>query len=328
MTKVFVTGVAGFLGSQLAKELVSSGCEVVGADNLSSGKIDNLRDLLASNSFRFIYCDITKDRVLHNPILTGVQQIYHLASPASPKLYQADPFATVAANTKGTKNMLELARKTGAKILFSSTSEAYGDPEVHPQAEDYCGNVKTWSPRACYDESKRMGEVFCYEYYKQFGVPVKVARIFNTYSAALRNDDGRVISNFITQALTESDITVYGDGTQTRSFCYIDDTLRGLRLMMERDEANGEIINIGNESEYSVLQVARKVKELTGSPSRIVHLPLPPDDPKKRCPSIAKARKLLGWSPVVGLEEGLRLTIEVYRSKRASVRAPLSSTRP
>ena len=244
-----------------------------------------------------------------------IDEIYHLASPASPKYYQAAPFETINVNTIGTKNMLELAKRTNAKMVFTSTSEAYGDPEVHPQPEDYRGNVNTWGPRACYDEAKRMGEVLCYLFFKEYETKVKVARLFNTYSAALANDDGRVISNFVTQALNGEDMTVYGDGSQTRSFCYVTDTINGLKLLMEKEEANGEIINIGNPSEYTILGVAHIVKTLTDSSSRITFHPLPEDDPKVRRPVITKAQTLLGWEPVVSLEEGLLKTIEEYRMK-------------
>lgn len=315
MKKIVVTGAAGFLGSHLTKSLLRKGHQVIGIDNLSTGKRTNIEDILSDPQFLFIELDVTDLRVLELMELNGVQEIYHLASPASPKFYQAAPFETIAVNTIGTKNMLDLARKNHARLLYASTSEAYGDPEVHPQPEEYRGNVNTWGPRACYDEAKRMGEVFCYEYFTRFRVQVKVVRIFNTYSAGLRNDDGRVISNFVTQALTGQDITVYGDGSQTRSFCYVDDSVRGLELVMEKDEATGEIINIGNPKEYTILEVAQLVKRLTGSESKITFHPLPQDDPKVRRPVIDKAKKLLGWEPVIDLEEGLKRTIAVYRER-------------
>jgi nucleoside-diphosphate-sugar epimerase len=315
MTKTVITGVAGFLGSHLAKELLMTDRDVIGIDNLETGRELNLQGLAGHPRFHFLKMDVTAPAVIELPELEGVQEIYHLASPASPKFYQQKPFETIAVNTIGTHNLLELARKNGAKFLYTSTSEVYGDPEVHPQPEEYRGNVNTWGPRACYDESKRLGEVLCYEYYTRYGVPVRVVRIFNTYSAGLRNDDGRVISNFVTQALTGQDITVYGDGRQTRSFCYVDDTVRGLMLAMEKDEATGEIVNIGNPREYTILEVAEMVKRLTGSPSRITFHPLPPDDPKVRRPVIDKARKLLGWEPEIDLEEGLRRMIQVYRER-------------
>lgn len=313
---VLVTGVAGFLGSHLATELLcTSGITVIGLDNLSTGKIQNIEHLLPLDTFQFIPYDVANPDVLQLYDLNQVNEIYHLASPASPKFYQATPFETIDINIQGTKNMLELAKKRGAKIVFTSTSEAYGDPEVHPQSETYRGNVNTWGPRACYDEAKRMGEVLCYLYYSLYQIPVKVARIFNTYSAGLRNDDGRVISNFVTQAITGTDITVYGDGMQTRSFCYVTDTVRGLILLMEKDEANGEIINIGNPVEYHIINVAHMVKKLTNSQSKITFHPLPEDDPKQRRPNITKAKQILKWTPNITLESGLRLTITTYIKK-------------
>ncbi|WP_043932671.1 GDP-mannose 4,6-dehydratase [Bacillus sp. EB01] len=314
MKKIIITGVAGFLGSQLAKELVEEGDTVIGIDNIVSGKLENIREI-NNDRFFFIRTNICSDELLHDPRLTGVDEIFHLASPASPKYYQRYPFETINVNTLGTKNMLEIAKQNGAGIVFSSTSEAYGDPEVHPQIEDYRGNVNTWGPRACYDESKRLGEVLCYLYYSLYGVKVKVARIFNTYSADLANDDGRVISNFVTQALTGKDITVYGDGKQTRSFCYVSDTIRGLRLLMEKKEANGEIINIGNPVELTILDLATKIKLLTESKSNITFHPLPHDDPKMRRPDIAKAKRILSWEPKVSIEEGLKVTIEKFKEK-------------
>jgi UDP-glucuronate decarboxylase len=313
--KVLITGAAGFLGSHLAKDLLDDGNILVGIDNLSSGKMNNITNL-PEDRFTFINMDVCSPLVATHPAIQNISEIYHLASPASPKYYQAAPFDTINVNTIGTHNMLELARKNNAKMVYTSTSEAYGDPEVHPQPETYRGNVNTWGPRACYDESKRLGEVLCYEFYKQYQTKVKVARIFNTYSAGLANDDGRVISNFVTQALKGDDITVYGDGTQTRSFCYVTDTIRGLKLLMEKDEANGEIINIGNPVEYSILKVAHLIKSLANSTSRITFHPLPQDDPKVRRPVIEKGKTLLGWSPTVFLEDGLKETIRQYRMKQ------------
>jgi UDP-glucuronate decarboxylase len=315
MGRTLVTGAAGFLGSHLVERLRDQNKPVVGLDNISTGKTDNLQKLKDKKGFEFIRCDVTDPSVLLLPQLSDITEIYHLASPASPKFYQSHPFDTIAVNTIGTKHMLELARRNGTKLIFASTSEAYGDPLVHPQNEKYLGNVNTWGPRACYDESKRLGEVYCYEYFHRYGIPVKVARIFNTYSAGLRNDDGRVISNFVNQAITGQDLTVYGDGSQTRSFCYVDDTIRAFQLLMEKEEASGEIINIGNPVEHTVLQVARMVIRLSDSLSGISFLPLPQDDPKVRCPDIAKAKALLGWQPEVSLEEGLRRTIDIYRDR-------------
>lgn len=312
--KVLITGVAGFLGSQLAKDLLAAGCVVVGVDNLSSGKITNIKGL-PEDRFIFKEMDVCSRKLLTGSDFNNIEEIYHLASAASPKYYQASPFETINVNTIGTKNMLELAKRNQAKIVYTSTSEAYGDPEVHPQPETYRGNVNTWGPRACYDEAKRLGEVLCYLYFTEYQTKVKVARIFNTYSAGLANDDGRVISNFVTQALKGEDITVYGDGTQTRSFCYVTDTINGLKLLMEKDEANGEIINIGNPIEHSILDLAHFVKKLADSESFITFHPLPEDDPKVRRPVIDKARELLGWAPVKKLEDGLKETIAEYKEK-------------
>ncbi|WP_256984669.1 MULTISPECIES: SDR family NAD(P)-dependent oxidoreductase [Paenibacillus] len=311
---VVVTGAAGFLGSHLVKTLIDQGHQVTGIDNLSTGVSKNLQEVANSPLFFFREADVTLSDSLDFLVNQPVDEVYHLASPASPKFYQADSIGTIWVNTRGTYHLLELARVKGAKFLYSSTSEAYGDPEVHPQPESYRGNVNTWGPRACYDEAKRLGEVFCYEYYTKHSVSVKVARIFNTYSSGLRNDDGRVISNFVTQALTGQDITVYGDGSQTRSFCYVDDNIRGLQKMMETEEANGEIINIGNPTEYTILEVAYLVKKLAQSDSKLVFLPLPQDDPKVRRPVIEKAQTVLGWEPEISLETGLKLTIENVRA--------------
>ncbi|ALC92524.1 NAD-dependent dehydratase [Bacillus sp. FJAT-18017] len=313
--RVLITGVAGFLGSHLAKELINEGNFVIGVDNFSSGKSSNIQSLLTNNRFMFKEMDSCSQLLLEDPDINNVHEIYHLASPASPKYYQAFPFETINVNTIGTRNMLELAKRNQAKMVYTSTSEAYGDPEVHPQPETYRGNVNTWGPRACYDEAKRLGEVFCYEYFKRYKTKVKVARIFNTYSAGLANDDGRVISNFVTQALKGEDITVYGDGSQTRSFCYVKDTVNGLKLLMEKDEANGEIVNIGNPVEYSIIELANLVKKLTVSTSSITFHPLPVDDPKVRRPDIMKAEQLLGWVPSVTLSEGLQKTIQECKVK-------------
>ncbi|MDF2789080.1 MAG: NAD-dependent epimerase/dehydratase family protein [Neobacillus sp.] len=312
--KVLITGVAGFLGSQLAKDLLSAGCVVVGIDNLSSGKINNIKGL-PEDRFIFKEMDVCSRKSLADSDLNNVEEIYHLASAASPKYYQASPFETINVNTIGTKNMLELAKRNQAKMVYSSTSEVYGDPEIHPQPETYRGNVNTWGPRACYDEAKRLGEVLCYLYFTEYHTKVKVARIFNTYSAGLANDDGRVISNFVMQALKGEDITVYGDGTQTRSFCYVTDTINGLKLLMEKDEANGEIINIGNPIEYPIIELAHLVKTLANSQSTITFHPLPEDDPKVRRPVIEKAKEVLGWEPLITLNSGLEETINEYRKK-------------
>ncbi|PWW45217.1 MULTISPECIES: NAD-dependent epimerase/dehydratase family protein [Paenibacillus] len=313
MKHIVVTGAAGFLGSHLVRSLVQQGNQVTGIDNLSTGVFQNLQEVINSPLFHFHQADVTQASSLDTLNHQNVDEVYHLASPASPKFYQADAFGTIWVNTKGTCNLLELAHKKGARLVYASTSEAYGDPEVHPQPESYRGSVNTWGPRACYDEAKRLGEVICYEYFTKQRIGVKVARIFNTYSAGLRNDDGRVISNFVTQALTGADITIYGDGSQTRSFCYVDDNIRGLQLLMASENANGQIVNIGNPNEYTILELAHLVKELTQSSSKITFLPLPEDDPKVRRPVIDKARDLLGWEPAIDLHQGLKLTIDNYR---------------
>lgn len=320
MKKILIAGAAGFLGSHLVKNLLNEGNYVIGCDNLSTGRESNLSEIINNPNFTFHKIDVSKKEELDAIDLATVEEIYHLASPASPKFYQAAPFETMAVNTLGTYNLVDIAKKNNAKLLFASTSEAYGDPEVHPQPEEYRGNVNTWGPRACYDEAKRLGEVICYEYFHRYNVKVKVVRIFNTYSAGLRNDDGRVISNFVTQALLGEEITVYGDGSQTRSFCYVDDNIRGLKLMMQSEKANGEIINIGNPKEYSILEVAKMVKSLTGSESEITFHELPKDDPKVRRPVTFKANSLLNWEPEIDLEEGLKRTIENYKKQLLSVR--------
>ncbi|CAN7278523.1 UDP-glucuronic acid decarboxylase family protein [Paenibacillus sp. LjRoot56] len=315
MKNTLITGVAGFLGSHLASKLVEKGYKVIGIDNLSSGKKENISQLIQNMNFEFINMDAADELSINDLKFEQLNEIYHLASPASPKFYQEAPFETIAVNTIGTYNMLRIARRYGAKLLFASTSEAYGDPEIHPQPEEYKGNVNTWGPRACYDEAKRLGEVYCYEFYTKYKVDVKVVRLFNTYSAGLRNDDGRVISNFVTQALLGEDITVYGDGSQTRSFCYVDDTIQALQLVMEKDTATGEIINIGNPKEHTVLEVAHLVKELTNSNSLITFHELPKDDPKVRRPVIEKAKSILSWEPQIDLKDGLERTITAYQKR-------------
>jgi UDP-glucuronate decarboxylase len=314
INKVLITGVAGFLGSHLAKELIGEGYHVIGVDSLISGKITNIQGF-PEDQFIFKEMDVCSRKLLTDPDFKNVKEIYHLASPSSPKHYRSYPFETIDANTIGTKNILELARRYQAKIVYASIGEAYVYSEVHPQPENSPANVNTWLPRACYYGAKRLGEVLCYEYFKQYKTNVKVARIFNTYSTGLANDDSNVISTFITQSLKGEDITVYGDGTQTRSFCYVTDTINGLRLVMEKDTANGEIINLGHPIEYPILEVANLIKSLTDSTSKISFHPFLEDDSKVRRPIFENAITLLDWEPKVTLDEGLKLTIEEYKKE-------------
>jgi UDP-glucuronate decarboxylase len=306
---ILVTGGAGFIGSHLCERLLQEGHEVICVDNFYTGTKDNIKHLMNNSYFEIIRHDITF------PLYVEVDEIYHLACPASPVHYQNDPVFTIKTAVHGTINMLGLAKRTKAKILLASTSEVYGDPEVHPQPEEYRGNVNPIGPRACYDEGKRCAETLFFDYYRQHKVKIKIARIFNTYGPRMQINDGRVISNFIVQALKGKDITVYGDGSQTRSFCYIDDMIEGLiRLMNTPDEITGPI-NLGNPKETSILELARKIIELTGSNSKIVFKPLPQDDPRKRCPDITKAKIILNWVPKISLEEGLKRTIEYFKQK-------------
>ena len=306
---ILVTGGAGFIGSHLCERLLQEGHEVICVDNFYTGTKDNIKHLMNNPYFEIIRHDITF------PLYVEVDEIYHLACPASPVHYQNDPVFTIKTAVHGTINMLGLAKRTKAKIILASTSEVYGDPEVHPQPEEYWGNVNPIGPRACYDEGKRCAETLFFDYHRQHKVKVKIARIFNTYGPRMQINDGRVISNFIVQALRGEDITVYGDGSQTRSFCYIDDMVEGLiRLMNTPDEITGPI-NLGNPNETPILELAQKIIELTGSNSKIVFKPLPQDDPRRRCPDITKAKIILNWEPKISLEEGLKRTIEYFKLK-------------
>jgi UDP-glucuronate decarboxylase len=307
--RILVTGGAGFIGSHLCERLLQEGHEVICVDNFYTGTKDNIKHLMNNPYFEIIRHDITF------PLYVEVDEIYHLACPASPVHYQNDPVFTIKTAVHGTINMLGLAKRTKAKILLASTSEVYGDPEVHPQPEEYWGNVNPIGPRACYDEGKRCAETLFFDYHRQHKVKIKIARIFNTYGPRMQINDGRVISNFIVQALRGEDITVYGDGSQTRSFCYIDDMVEGLiRLMNTPDEITGPI-NLGNPNETPILELAQKIIELTGSNSKIVFKPLPQDDPRRRCPDITKAKIILNWEPKISLEEGLKRTIEYFKLK-------------
>jgi len=306
MKRILVTGGAGFIGSHLCEKLLKDGNEVICVDNFFTGSKKNIVHLLNSPTLEVIRHDITF------PLYVEVDEVYHLACPASPIHYQFDPVQTVKTSVLGSINMLGLAKRLKIKILLASTSEVYGNPTVHPQPETYWGNVNPIGPRACYDEGKRCAETLFFDYHRQHKVKIKIARIFNTYGPRMSPNDGRVISNFIVQALKNEDITVYGDGTQTRSFCYIDDLIEGLvKLMNTEDNITGPI-NLGNPEEISILELAYKIKDLTGSSSRIIFKPLPEDDPVKRQPDITLARKILGWEPKISLEEGLKKTINYF----------------
>jgi len=304
--RVLVTGGAGFLGSHLCDLLLSKGHEVLCVDNFFSSTKDGIAHLLDHHRFELMRHDITF------PLYVEVDQIYNLACPASPVHYQHDPVQTTKTSVHGSINMLGLAKRIGCRILQASTSEVYGDPRVHPQTEDYWGHVNPIGLRSCYDEGKRCAETLFYDYRRQHGLPIKVVRIFNTYGPGMQPNDGRVVSNLIIQALRNEPITVYGDGSQTRSFCYVSEMVRALELMMESPEEVTGPINLGNPVEVTVRQLADQIIEKTGSRSNIVEAPLPSDDPVQRCPDISRARELLSWSPSVGLDEGLDQTIRYF----------------
>lgn len=308
MKRILVTGGAGFLGSHLCDRLIQDGEDVICVDNLFTGRKDNIRHLLSHPNFEFIRHDITE------PTYIEVDQIYNLACPASPIHYQYDPIKTAKTCVMGTMNMLGLAKRVKARVLQASTSEVYGDPEIHPQPEEYRGCVNPIGIRACYDEGKRMAETFCFDYYRQHNVHIKVARIFNTYGPRMRTNDGRVISNFIVQALRGEDITLYGNGQQTRSFCYVDDLIEGLIRLMNSESNFVGPCNLGNPREFTMLQLAELVIQTTGSLSKITYLPLPQDDPMQRRPLIDLAQKRLGWTPKIQLEEGLEETIKYFKT--------------
>ncbi|MFP9136011.1 UDP-glucuronic acid decarboxylase family protein [Devosia sp. XGJD_8] len=305
--RILVTGGAGFLGSHLCTRLLADGNHVICLDNFYTGSPDNIRSLVRTPAFEVIDHDVT------SPIDLQVDEIYNLACPASPIHYQRAPLQTLKTCFMGAMNMLELAQATGAKILQASTSEVYGDPHVHPQPETYWGHVNPIGVRSCYDEGKRAAETLFFDYHRQFGVRIKVARIFNTYGPNMRPDDGRVVSNFIVQALRGEGLTIYGDGTQTRSFCYVDDLIEGfIRLMASDDTVTGPI-NLGTPAEFTMRELAELTTSLIGSTGGILHLPLPADDPTQRKPDISRAREVLGWQPTVALEAGLARTIEYFR---------------
>ena len=306
MKRVLVTGGAGFLGSHLCDRLIEEGNDVICADNLFTGSKDNIRHLLSNPYFEFIRHDITE------PLYVEVDQIYNLACPASPVHYQYNPIKTAKTSIIGAFNMLGLAKRVKARILQASTSEVYGDPGIHPQPETYRGCVNPIGLRSCYDEGKRMAETLFFDYYRQHKVDIRVIRIFNTYGPRMNKNDGRVVSNFIVQALKGEDITIYGDGTQTRSFCYVDDLIDGMIRMMNCEGFIGPV-NIGNPGEFTMLELAKKIIEMTDSKSRLVYEPLPSDDPTQRQPVIDLAKTKLGWRPVIDLEQGLERTIDYFK---------------
>ncbi|ACL58115.1 UDP-glucuronic acid decarboxylase family protein [Methylobacterium nodulans] len=307
--RILVTGGAGFLGSHLCEQLLGQGHEVLCVDNFFTGTRRNVEHLLKNPSFELLRHDVTF------PLYVEVDEIYNLACPASPIHYQFDPVQTTKTSVHGTINVLGLAKRVKAKVLQASTSEVYGDPEMHPQAEEYWGRVNPIGPRSCYDEGKRCAETLFFDYHRQHALQIKVARIFNTYGPRMHPDDGRVVSNFVVQALSNRDITVYGDGRQTRSFCYVDDLVQGLIAMMETDSRVTGPINLGNPGEFTIRELAELVVELTGSRSEIVYKPLPQDDPRQRKPDIDRATRILGWRPAIDLREGLVRTIEYFRAQ-------------
>ncbi len=308
MKKILVTGGAGFLGSHLCEKLLAAGGDVLCVDNYFTGSKQNLAHLVANPYFELMRHDITF------PLYVEVDQIYNLACPASPVHYQFDPVQTTKTSVHGAINMLGLAKRVKARILQASTSEVYGDPEVHPQTEDYLGRVNPIGPRSCYDEGKRCAETLFFDYHRQHKLEIKVARIFNTYGPRMHPNDGRVVSNFIMQALKNDDITLYGDGLQTRSFCYVDDLVAALVKLMDSAAAFTGPVNLGNPEEVSMRALAEKILALTGSKSKLAFKPLPQDDPKQRQPDITLARKELGWQPHTALDDGLKETIRYFRT--------------
>lgn len=306
--RILIAGGAGFLGSHLADKMLAEGHDVLCVDNLFTGRKDNIRHLLSNPKFEFLRHDVTM------PLFVEVDEIYNLACPASPVHYQRDPVQTTKTSVMGAINLLDLANRLGAPILQASTSEVYGDPEIHPQPESYWGKVNPIGVRSCYDEGKRVAETLFFDYHRQHGVAIKVMRIFNTYGPRMDPSDGRVVSNFVVQALRGDDITIYGDGTQTRSFCYVDDLLDGMVRFMNSDPEFLGPVNIGNPGEFTMLELAEQVIALTNSSSQIVHRPLPSDDPRQRRPDITLASEKLGWAPAIPLAEGLLATIEYFRT--------------
>ena len=310
--RIMITGGAGFIGSHLTDALLEAGHEVLCVDNFFTGTKDNIAHLRDVERFEFLRHDVTL------PLFVEVDQIYNLACPASPIHYQHDPVQTTKTSVHGAINMLGLAKRLGARILQASTSEVYGDPSVHPQTEDYWGNVNPIGPRSCYDEGKRCAETLFFDYHRQHGLEIKVARIFNTYGPRMHPADGRVVSNFIVQALQDQPITIFGDGAQTRSFCYVDDLVQGLIKLMESPADVTGPINLGNPDEFTIRELAEQIIAMTESKSTITALPLPPDDPRQRQPDIGRARTLLGWAPSIPLADGLDRTIAYFRTLLAA----------
>jgi nucleoside-diphosphate-sugar epimerase len=310
MKTCVVAGGAGFIGSNLVDALLIKGYAVFAFDNLITGNEDNIKEAKKNSQFTFIHHDISEQL----PVIGNIDYLYHLASPASVPDYQKYSEETALANTVGTRALLRVAKAHNARFLFTSTSEVYGDPKEHPQKESYWGNVNPIGTRACYDESKRFGEMITMLYHREHNVDTRIVRIFNTYGVRMRKDDGRVVSNFINQALGNKPLTVYGDGMQTRSLCYVSDMVSGLVSVMESDTAGGEVVNIGNPQEYTMIGLAQKIKEMSGSQSEIIHTDLPPDDPTMRKPDITKITSLVGWEPKISVDEGLAKTIAYYRS--------------
>ena len=310
--KVLVTGGAGFIGSHLCERLVARGDDVLCVDNFFTGAKANVAHLLHASNFELLRHDVTL------PLVVEVDEIYNLACPASPVHYQYDPVQTTKTSVHGAINMLGLAKRTGAKILQASTSEVYGDPEVHPQTEDYKGNVNPIGPRACYDEGKRCAETLFFDYYRQHKLNIRVCRIFNTYGPRMHPEDGRVVSNFIMQALRGEPITLYGDGSQTRSFCFVDDLVEAMMRLMDADDVHTGPMNLGNPHEFTIRELAETVAEMTGAKSEIIIKPLPEDDPTQRCPNITLAKNALGWEPTIQLREGLQKTIDYFKGISAA----------
>jgi UDP-glucuronate decarboxylase len=315
--RILVTGGAGFLGSHLCERLLDDGAHVICVDNFFTGAHANIAHLKGNSRFELIRHDITF------PLYVEVDEIYNLACPASPIHYQRDPVQTTKTSVIGAVNMLGLAKRTKSRIFQASTSEVYGDPIVHPQTEDYWGNVNPIGYRSCYDEGKRCAEALFFDYWRQHSIEIKVARIFNTYGPRMHPNDGRVVSSFIVQALTGRDITVYGDGEQTRSFCFVDDLIEGFLRLMKSDSTVTGPVNLGNPVEFTIARLAEQVIELTGSKSRIIRMPLPQDDPKQRRPDISKAQSLLDWTPDVGVEAGLKRTIDYFERLLSTERGKL-----